>query len=437
MKPRACIIALLLAVLLLPPGVSVRAQNAGPRDPAMQKWLAVFEQSYGTEGLYVLELHPTDPAGNSRLNIQLLNAAAQQFQSEHRGEIVTYEAVTSGSGAPELLPAAEGERYSWNMASGIFESSAGEAASAERGAMLLLKGNEAIRRRLVNPDAFTRERWKKIYGDAGAPEFLKREIVLREFMLEHYFFKESLFAESLVKQLAYIKDASELYALNRQSEPGDPVSVEILAKAGLLPRLARIPANVTIEFSEVGKDPVGRFGVYTVTSDPASVTEMRRRHAEEQAAKYPGFPPAMALRARFQPPAEAVKSISEAITAWPEVPGLRVERLAHEARRQNFSAWTPDLDFILTRFPAAPLLIEIEIAAEAGHLSRSPKVQAQIATIMADVRPDLLTQQLYALRVLQETGDAEAARSVYDRLAYSNPAWRVVLPAPAAATPSP
>jgi hypothetical protein len=88
------------------------------------------------------------------------------------------------------------------------------------------------------------------------------------------------------------------------------------------------------------------------------------------------------------------------------------------------------LDFIVKNAPAAPLLIEIDMAAEAAGLRRNPETYAPIVLMLADVRPDLLTHQLLAIRLLTEIGRHEDAATVYDRLTFANPAWRVAIDRP-------
>lgn len=421
------LLALLLALVARPDAF---AEPAPKPEPVPQKWLAVFEQSYGSEGLYVLELHPTDKSAPSRLNLQLLNATAQQFRTEFPNEGLSLDALKAKGKLPELQPAAAGEVYTLDAATGLFTSSLGGDHTPLWGVARLIEGNRAIRQRLVNPDGFTRSRWGRIFADPDAPEIIRNEITLREFMLDHYNFPDAVLADKVQRQLAQIRSAAELYAFNHNMKNGDPIDIDTLIQAGLLSVLESLPKEVSVEYRELGKDPVATFGVYTITPDPESVTTIRRQHAEEQLKQLGRFPPAMALIARFNEPPTAVKMLDAAIKVWPDVPGLRIERMAHEARRRNFAAWTKDLDYLLQRFPAAPLLIEVEVAAENGQISSVPALQARIATLMADIRPDLLTQQLYAIKVLQASGKAADAQTVYDRLVFGNPAWKHVLPRP-------
>lgn len=406
---------------------------AAQSKPVDQHWIAVFEQSYGTEGLYVIELFPRDAGGNARLNLQAMNGAAREFALKFPNEKITFAALEEKKLLPKLLDSS-GDSYSYDEGRKMFISSVGKDHSSLFGTALLINGNRAIRMRLVAPDAYTRARWRKIYQDPAAPPALKNEIALREFMLDQYNNAEIEKAERISHILKEIKIAAELYAVNHAMIPGDDITVETLMKAGLLNTMEQLPAEASVEYRKLGAEPTATFGEFEITTDPKSVDVIRKKYATEAFRRYGRYPPALALMARFEEPDEAVKLLGEAIKQWPDVPGLRVERMTHEARRRNFAAWDEDLDAILSNFPAAPLMTEIQIAAESARLRLDKDFEARIAVTLADVRPDLLTQQLYALEILKKSTDTtNNAQRIYDRLLFSNPAWQFVVPSPAAA----
>ncbi|MBI1292118.1 hypothetical protein GC173_12890 [bacterium] len=419
---------LFLALLLLVAVWAPAEETAAPKVDT--RWLSTFEQSYGTEGLYVLEVKPTDPGGQSRLDLQLINAAAQQYRLQNPGKAVTIAALDEA----KLLAEVHADRradYVWNAEQKLFVSSRGPAFSPAMSVVQLLEGNDRIRRRLLEPDTFTRERWKKLYNDPESPEFLKREVLLREFILDNTNFPDALLYERSQQQLTAINDAVHIYALAQKLGPNDPVTFADLRDSGMFDSLGPVPDNVEFNITTAGAKATGTINGVPIVEDPSGPAVVRRNRAERLLKQRPDYPPALAFAARFRPPDESIKLLNRAIEIWPDVPGLRVERLAAHARRRNFAAWTPDLDFLLRRFPAAPLLIEVDVAAENGRISDSPKVHADIILMLADVRPDLLTHQLMALRLLEKAQRLDEARTVYDRLVFANPAWRVALTPPA------
>ncbi len=420
------VLPVLLAALLALPVLAIRAESAVEAGP----WLARFEQSYGAEGLYVVEISPDDPAGPSRLNLQLINAAAVRFRAENPDRPVTLSGLEMRGLLPDLHEAPEDEEYVWDDDLGMFTSSLGGMHAPEAGVLLLLEGYDRIRGRILEPDSFVRSRWKRLYEDPEAPEWLRREILLREFLLEHYNFPLVRRAERLQEELRRMDAAMEALALTQGLGEDDEITLEEFLASGLyLPRYS-FPPDVEVEVGRIGDGAQAEMGGYTITGSPESVNRIRLDRAAEVFRESPGFPPALALAGRFQEPERSLRMLDRAIEIWPDVPGLRVERLSHHARTREFGQWQEDLDFILSNFPAAPLLMEIEVAAEQGRVSRVPEFQAGLATVLADVRPDLLAHQLYAYTVLEEVGQEEVARTVWNRLVFANPAWRLVLPPP-------
>jgi tetratricopeptide (TPR) repeat protein len=414
---------LLLSILLL------AVSTAGAQQALPARWLALFEQSYGSEGLYVVEVRPTDEGGAARLDLQIINAATQQWLVENGFQTPSLEALDA-AGLIAEVPVGRRADYTWSAERGFFVSQRGVSGSPMQGIVRLLSGNEEIRRRLINPDRFTRERWKKLYEDPAAPQMLKREILLREFMIDNHWFPEVLLYERSQEQLARINDAVRLYGLVNRLDSDSTVTFAMLRESQLFEPLGDVPENVEFSISTVGEKARGTINGVPIIDGASGPMLVRRNRAERLLKARPDFPPAIALAARYRDPAEAVRLLDQAIRLWPDVPGLRVERIGNEARRRNFAGWTRDLDFIVKNAPAAPLLIEIDMAAEAAGLRRNPETYAPIVLMLADVRPDLLTHQLLAIRLLTEIGRHEDAATVYDRLTFANPAWRVAIDRP-------
>lgn len=417
-------------LFLLAASIQAHAQEPAPEPIEAAEWLAVFEQSYGREGLYVIEIAPADPGASTRLNIQALNAAAQRLQAEHPDQAVSIDALEKNGLLPELKPRAEDDVYTWDADAGTFRGTLPPPHDPAAGPLFLLEGNERIRERILRPDNFSRTRWKKVYTDPETPQFLKKEIELREFLLDHFYFQKALIADSIHEQLKKLEEVLKLYAIAEGKQVGDPVNWAGLETARFGELIPRFPKGTEVRLDTIGESPTAIYGGMEITADPASVGKIRREHAQKIWEKYPTYPPVLALRARFEKPSAALPLINEAIAKWPGVPGLRVERMTHLARLGRIPAWTDDLDFVLRNFPAAPLLIEIQILAETDAFPDDLNSEAEFATVLADVRPDLLTHQLYAIQTLTDAGRLDDAQTVYDRLVYGNPAWGLVLPPP-------
>lgn len=412
----------------------LQPQVALSQSPVMMaeedKWLGVFEQSYGTEGLYIVEVHPEDKGGISRLNLQKLNIASREFIGKFPTKVVTDEALKKAGLYPDVEKEAEDEVYTWSPSTELFESSLNEHHQSPFGALVLLEGNEQIRRRILHPDSYTRKRWGKIYNDPNAPEYLKQEITLREFLLEHFHFEGTEQADQIQENLAKLDEAIRLYVLSAEKEEGDKVTWAELDESGFSSLVGSFPKGARVDLQPVGTRCSAVWRGVAITSDPQSVLDLRKKRAEQLFEKHPDFPPAMILMARFKEPTEGLNLVNKAIVLWPDVPGVRLERLTQLARLGRFNHWTQDLDYIVDHFPTAPLLIEIQLLGESSGLAENEEVNAEIAMVLADVRPDLLTHQLYAIKVLEKSGKHQEARSLYERLLRGNPAWKEVLDKP-------
>jgi hypothetical protein len=391
-----------------------------------QRWLALFEQSYGSEGLYVVEVAPKDEGGPTRLALQQVNASAAAWRRANPGKVPDL-AIFTQEGKLRSIPKDAWKTVFWDAEQELFSDKRGGVFTPAAGVVMMLRANEGLRQRLLQPDRFTRQRWKKLYWDPKAPELIRREILLREFMLDNHFFPEVLLYERTQAQQQKIADAVELFAIMNRKQPGDAVSFADLREAGAFGTLGTVPDNVAFTISTIGGAVEATINGVKVVDDAAGPRMLRRKRAEQRLAADRDFPPALALAARFEEPPQALLLLNKAISRWPDVPGLRVERLAAFARAGDFKSWQRDLDYLLKDFPAAPLLIEIELAGEHGRLSRSPEVWGDVILLLADVRPDLLTHQLVALREFEQTERENERRTVSDRLLVANPAWRIIL----------
>ena len=425
---RSCILTFLFLAL---------AAAAQALTPEQRKWISLFERSYGSEGLYVVEVAPSDPDGSTRLKLQTINTLFHEAPTSTSLVQKPYAEIHAALGWPqELMPEAP-LAYAWDPGLGLFVSNRGPKASPIHGVLLLMTNTDRVRARLANPDGFTRKRWRKLYEDPAAPQSLKRELELREFLLEHWNFPQALLAEQTQRYLALLNRAVEFRATAGQMPSGTPIALADLEQLGLLRSDVPPPEGFVVDPLIVGKPASGKLNGFPVSTDPNLPRTIRERRAKAMKDKYPDYPPAVALAARFQDGPAATRAITLAISRWPDTVGLRLERLTTLARNKNYGAWQADLDRILDEFPAAPLLLEIERAATAGGLTENPVLRADLARLLADIRPDLLAQQLHALKVLADAGDTAGQVRILERLSRANPAWRAALSGSEKSQPAP
>jgi len=422
-------IAPLIALVLL--ARVLTAQAVGP-DP---RWIALFERCYGTEGLYTVEMYPEDEEGASRLNLQLLNASARELRKSGIRTIPSAEDLVARGAVAGLHPHPAEESYLWDSARNCFESSLGGKNSTAQGALTLLRANADVRRRMLSPDMFVRQRWKQVYQSPDCPPFLKNEILLREFLLDKYEIASAQTAHSIQQTLVMIEEGIKLYAIREKKNLGDSITMEELIASRLIGSVERPPEGVEIIVKSIGEAPRATFDGAEITTDPSSVEAYHRAKVEKAWTAYPNFPPAIALKARFATPGEAIKLIDNAVMRWPGVPGMRIERMAHNARLKRFDAWREDLGYLLGHFPTAPVLFEMQSMAEAAEVLADETERARLATALADIRPDLLSHQLAAIQALVDSKKIDAARLIHARMVATQPGWAQVLPPPGSEPP--
>lgn len=200
-----------------------------------------------------------------------------------------------------------------------------------------------------------------------------------------------------------------------------------VGRTGFIDLLEALPLGGEYRVSRVGEPPVAVIRGTEVPLEARGVDREARRIALQVLRERPGYPPALALAARPAEPEEALRLINQAVEEWPDVPALRIQRIATNAAQENFEEMNRDLDFLLARFPSAPVLIEIDLATRTGILARAADVRVGIATAMADIRPEVLNIQLLALSELLRAGDSDGALAIYNRMVQTHPGYRWLL----------
>jgi len=162
--------------------------------------------------------------------------------------------------------------------------------------------------------------------------------------------------------------------------------------------------------------------------DADAIAKRLKQDAEDALRKRPDYPPTMALAARHRDGTAGVALMEKAVATWPDVMALRIQRLAMNAERLNVEGLNRDLEYILARFPAAPLLLEIDVATRKGPLAVEPEFRSTIALAMADIRPEVLNVQLIAYRELVAAGRKDDARRVRSRMVEKQPGYETLIP---------
>lgn len=446
MQPRrshGAAIALLSGILLAaapaqtpdpipPPSASAEETPLPPR--LTSEWLSRYEQSWGSEGVYILELDTPDPDPElrSRLNLQRLQMATIALWELKGGETEpTFTAFAEAGLTPEILPRTPPEeKHAWNPELRSWESSFGLRHQLAFGAARTVVAHDEWRREVLFPKDLTRHRWERLRADRRTPSVLLRELDAREMLLDFWESDEALAAWNCQRNLDRVAEALEVLSLQRGLDRGAEVTIQDVAGTGFLDTMEACPSGGKYAVSAVGAPPTCSHGNAHVWNDRAAIDRLRQQHVERLLQTKPDHPPYLALLARTQPPETAVTTINRAIEQWNDVPVLRVERLAHLARAGTVEPMAEDLNYLLARCPAGPILEEIEMATSLGGLREDRALRVEVAQLLADVRPDLLGPQLRAIEVLTRVGNIAEARRIHDRLIMNNPGYANLLTPP-------
>lgn len=402
-------------------------------EPLPLEWISRFEQAWGVVGVYVIEPgDPADPAAVSRGNLQTLQLAAQEFLRTRPTGTPDVESLRALGLVGELPRGLPDERYSWNAEGRRFVSSAGGEVSLRAVAERALAVNHESRLRYLRPTALVRQRWAMLEADADAPDLIHREIEFRRVLDDLWEGGDVRAAKRCRAQLEQIEAASLTYGVNNSLAPGTPVTLRAIAAQGLMDDIRRCPKNGNYSLEKVGEKPKCSWGHgHDISvSEGEALTPIRRAIAEQFHANAPDNPVAVALAARYRPSAEALAMIDAALARQPDSAALRLERMSHLANLGRAEELVPEIEWLLARIPAAPVIFEIDLATNAGPLESATEFRAAVAKLLADSRPDLLSPQLRAISALQAAQRMDDARAVYDRLVRANPGYGDLLPRP-------
>ncbi len=414
------------AFLLLAAGA--RSQQPGPVDAV---WLSRFERAWGELGMYVRESpSELDAAANSRVNLQRLQDAAAEFQRRHPGLEPTPTLIQGEGLLPELLPRPKGELYAWDAASGRMTSTLGGAASLAESARMMISLVPDVVDRFDAPGALVQARWERLGTDPATPDFIRREVAVRRDFLELWQPKPVRDAVACQRNLSVIDQSLVFYAAHNGLSAGEAVTMDRVASTGLLDALPACPQRGRYAVTRVGAPATCSVGGAHATGAFAELTRLRRASIEARLAKSPGDPVGLALMARVADPSQAGDLVERAVAGAPEVPAIRLERIAVNTRLGREDAVAEDIAWLLGRLPAAPILHDIDVATRRGELAGAGEFRARLLLGLADARPDVLFIQLRALSAAHEAGLTGEARRIRARLVSVNPGYSDVIVQP-------
>ena len=397
------------------------------------QWIVAYEQMYGIWGLYVEEppAREGDEAARVRRELLELTLAAREYLANNPGGQPTLEVLRARGLIQGNVSPPEGEDYLFSEETNRYVCTAGGPYSIVFGAMRQLRQAENYRERVFEGGRRVYANWRKMLEMENLPQLIKRELETRRFAILYTDNPRIDAARETQALLQELHDAIQMAMRLGQLEKDQEITMQDVGATGFIDMLEALPLGGEYKVTKAGERPVAVFGETEIPLDPDYMNKRLKFEAEKALEENPDYPPAIALHARYLPAEEGLKELNRAISMWPDVPALRIQRLAIFAWAGRVDAFRTDLDYIMERFPTTPLLLEIEMATSHGGLKDNTKFRATITEAMANLRPESLNLQLLALQALRDNGDTEGGKAIYDRLLSVHPGYEPLLPDPA------
>ncbi len=432
---RGSIASQLLFLLIAAPAL-LNAQLAELPERLGTDWVLAYEQAYGIGGLYVDEPPLDTTAAKIREDLLTLTKAGRAFQERIPSKDPDAGILLSTGFLERRIVPPDGMEFVWSRDSRRFLSSAGREYDIVFGALAQFTAAESYRERVFNGGRRVQIGWQKLLEMEDVPALIQREIETRRFvidMTEYQGLRDLQRTQELLRKLA---DAIEFATATGEFKPGQEITMQDVGRTGLIATLRALPLGGQYKVTRVGEPPVAVFGEVEIKLNPNAISDRMKSDAEDAWRKRPTYPPAMALAARYREGRDALSVLDQAIKVWPDVMALRIQRLSMNASRLDLAALNEDLDYVLARFPPAPLLLEIDVATRKGPLAVEPEFRSTIATTMADIRPEVLNVQLLAYRELVRANKFNEANRIRDRLLQRHPGYEPLIPTPEEVTKS-
>ncbi|MEQ8818845.1 MAG: hypothetical protein RLY93_01275 [Sumerlaeia bacterium] len=397
-------------------------------------WILAYEQGYGLPGLYIDPPAPAedDAVGQVRAALIRMSRAARAYLRDNPDTIVPeVEALVEGgylAQAPPVLP--DGVRYVWSPKGRRFTTSTGGATDIVQSALNQLRSAELYRGRVARGSLNVGELWNIVLASPTAPPLLKGEAETRSYTVRMLNSEPMQRARLVQERLAELGEAIDLAVAAGKLAPGQDITMQDVARTGFIDRLLALPEGGEYSISRVGEPPVAVYGALRILLDETyPEREILRRIARRAVIDNPEYAPGRALLARTEPdPARALESMDQIVKEWPDVPAFRVQRLALNSQLGNLPAMNEDIAYLLTRFPAAPIVLEVDMATRTGPYAEDPRLRARLGLLIAEVRPMLLNAQLIGFQELAKAGAYQQADAIRQRLVDRHPGFEPLLP---------
>lgn len=424
-----CLLVALLALSAV--GDPARAGETQPApatvtgDAQTDRWVVLYEQAFGFDGLYVYEAPAVDgdEARRVREELRRLSSAARQLLRDSPGATVSVDLLRARGLIDDPPRPPEGAQYAYFPELGRFLCSLGGEYDLVAGATGLMRGAERFRHLVLHGSPALVDRWQRLRDDPDAPAQVRREAEARLFVFETAHDEDLETFIEIHRLLGQLNDAIELAIAARYLEPGASITMNDVGATGLIDRLRALPDGAEYVVTTAGSPPAARWRGALTNYSPQAVHERQAERARRLVQAQPDYPPAIAYFARFNEGDRALELLDMAIEQWPDVPALRVQRLGALARLGRPVEFTRDAEFLIQNFPAAPILMEMVQATRQGPFGDNAELRARIAEAAAVVRPEVLPLQLVAIRDLQAAGEFGRARTLREALLDRNPGF--------------
>lgn len=393
-------------------------------------WILAFEQAYGIYGLYISEPErPDDETLEIRRDLIHLTKLAWQYLEDNPGKTPSISDLYVEGLLDSLPDLPDGVEYLYSPELNRFVTNLGEDYDIVNGAMLQLQESERYRRLAIGGSFKIEDNLGKLAEEENIPEPVKREIETRLFIRE---FMAHPQIELMTDTQDRLRDLHTAILKGKKAElwqDGDTLTMQQIGETGLIEFLEALPAGGQYLLQPVPEPPIANFGARTVELDPLNLSKLIHRNASSYLENInPDYPPAMLIQASHSTDfATGFETMNRAIEIWPEVPALRVQRVAMSLQIMDDTYLGEDLFYTLNVFPSTPILLEL-ISASSG--SENPVVQEWhdfIINQARNIRPTVLPIQVTALKHASDQNNLEMAKEVFNFIIDQHPGYRPLL----------
>jgi len=393
-------------------------------------WILAFEQAYGIHGLYISEPErPDDETLEIRRDLIHLTKMAWQYLESNPGKTPSISDLYVEGLLDSLPDLPDGVEYVYSTELNRFVSNLGEDYDIVNGAMLQLRESERYRRSAIGGSFKIDENLELLAQEENIPKPLQREIETRLFIRE---FMAHPQIELMRETQEKLRDLHTAILKGKEAdlwEDGDTLTMQRIGETGLIEFLEALPAGGQYLLQPVPEPPIANFSARTVELDPLNLSRLIHRNASSYLENIqPDYPPALLIQASHSSDfAAGFETMNRAIELWPEVPALRVQRVAMALQIMDDTYLGEDLFYTLNVFPSAPILLEL-ISASSG--SQNPTVQEWhdfIINQARTIRPTVLPVQITALKYAADQNNFELAKDVFNFIINQHPGYRPLL----------